>query len=112
VLISGVVYALAHCYRAASALERAREEYFRQRRATATARDEWLEYKAQGVVRKTRNQVGAVKVPDGPGERLGVALLTEPPAAGQSRLRQRFAVASIAALINPWPDESLVSAQL
>jgi hypothetical protein len=59
-------YGLGHIfgvpYRAAAAFERARESYFEQRHATARAKDEWLDYKAQQVERRTSLRLKAVDI--------------------------------------------------
>lgn len=59
-------YGLAHVfgvpYRAATAFESARQSYFAQRVATARAKDEWLDYKAERVEQQTRLRLKAVDV--------------------------------------------------
>jgi hypothetical protein len=45
-LVYGAARVLSLFYRAGVVIERAREAYFRQRLASATARDAWLDYKA------------------------------------------------------------------
>jgi hypothetical protein len=58
----GLAHVLGTPYRAAAAFERARQMYFQQRLATAAAKDEWLDYKAEKVAQQTQLRLRAVDV--------------------------------------------------
>jgi hypothetical protein len=58
----GVGLVLGEPYRAAAHFERARQTYYEARHASAKAKDQWLEYKAEQVERATHLRLRAVDV--------------------------------------------------
>jgi len=56
----GLAYVFGVPYRAAAIFEKAREDYFNQRLATAEAKERWLVYKARQVKKQTQFHLRAV----------------------------------------------------
>lgn len=58
----GIAHVLGVPYRAAASFERARESYFEARHASARAKDQWLDYKAERVEKQTQLRLRAVDI--------------------------------------------------
>lgn len=76
----GIGHVLGVPYRAAAAFERARLSYYEARHASAEAKDEWLDYKAERVEKDTQLRLRAVDIAmPGEGREGDEPLPIEPP---------------------------------